>query len=40
MKKLRVIDFFCGTGGISERLKLTGFEITLHFEMNNNVYNF
>ena len=32
MKKLRVIDFFCGAGGFSEGFKQMGYEIVYGFD--------
>jgi DNA (cytosine-5)-methyltransferase 1 len=32
MKKLRVIDFFCGAGGFSEGFRQMGYEIVYGFD--------
>jgi 2-polyprenyl-3-methyl-5-hydroxy-6-metoxy-1,4-benzoquinol methylase len=37
LNKLKIIDFFCGAGGFSKRLKIKGLKPMLHVDMNNNV---
>ncbi|UIU62116.1 DNA cytosine methyltransferase [Escherichia coli] len=35
MSKYKVIDAFCGAGGLSLGLKNAGFEIVLSFDLDN-----